>query len=1667
MLLSKITLPGLFFTQTTDKLYLDKSTYDEHKLLKEINDNNECTITNALVDKSKINENLKSSPFVVHNITISKIHFYFNNNNLDSSITIENITIDLTKNNNIIKDDKKEKKENNLLNIGMLSESLINLVISVKNIKIRLLEEEHNNVLYTLLINEIYYGKDSNNNQIDEKEKQNYLFCNNKIINIGGCILKEGYNETDEIFFNNDDKCNKVKFYTNPQILMVIYNKIQISINHDYTNQKLLINNINCNDLFIECIMNTTQIKNIIKLSKYYLYNVITQNNKNENKDEINNNSNEFDLFNFKIKTLDVNISFNYCYFIFLNDEQNTSKFWMFYQNYFDKYYTMNIEQKKNSDISKKINTNNILNLIQKHFCYFGKEYYLIYINQPKFIIKNNSNGLALTTSSFISRLIQPNKVSEKINVIIIDNKSNNNEEYIDNEQLFNNLFLPYYKQVIQYGYYTHNIFIISNLDIYNKEILFNEMDVEINSLVAYNIMNYYKIIFSIGNEKTKNNNINEEKPDQNFEYNYNIKGKRINLNLMINKKWIDYIKDKKLNNCFDSHFYPEKILISIENTKFNVSENYQKLFLNFVYSKTYVFFIMKNIIYPLLYIINIKNKISNSGKQIDNSIIISKIHNNNYNVDSNYKYIINFDKIFTFINPILLTYYIIQYMKIFMFSFDIFKHNKNKIKSKKNINDIEENLNIDFISAQFEFENNKYNNYFFKLFTQLIKNIEINAEEINFVFFCHLSINNAKFDLNNLYEKNEYLFKLILSPIIILKLKECSCRNNKIKMNNVLLIAKIKTENFNREDLIYKEIIGNIDINSENCEFIIYKSKTQNNILQGEIKIEEKKNNVKVELNIDDIVFCPIMNKFNDIVVNIEKSINKYQKMNSYLFNSYPFINEKTDLIDYEKIVKKNYFYKSGNQSNDIKYKLKIKCTKLFLDLYSTNKNKMFYDKNLFENIIEKNKMRLLLEIGQISIEYTHNQKISLSLQKINSAFLKDLRISNTSCSLLIDEYSLINYSIVNTSNENSSNSLFFLKITEDENMKNKRPINKETKFGSIIANSGFVPILECENGISININLNTNDRIINNTSINTNNVIIINDLNFKFCKDSLKDIIYFIKKIPNDIQTLLNLKSAFKDDVEKIIIEKDAQSISNLKAHLIKKDTNSDSSSIEFHSVKIEQGDYKNNNMYNRLLNVNNEYNNNQGISESKYKNEENNIINKNIIFEENYKYKNKKKNYKIDLQINNINIYLYDGEDFNFQGSHTLVVFYNSTFTAENKSNQENIIKHNERNINNNIIISINELKCKYSKKVDDIEMNISLKSLIIEDNIEKSIYKKLLSHFDFENDNNILFNSKIKISKEVNGNGINDINAKIDITPIAIYLDKETLDFIFIFFNVLKRLINNENEEYNDEDTLNTNESNNKLNNRIIQNNDDIININNEDNNSSNNELMGDQEISSINQLQNDNIFKSYLNPDKLFINTLVINPFFISFNYNPGKDESSEEIIEPKLKTNSYNLKNLKYFEFLKNISLNECVLNFKKYDNSEDNKQIKIKYIFKELFEYYYKDIIDYKSFNNYVKALPVVNKVCSIFEGFYNIWDKTIDHEKNNNTLEEGFVLGTQDLVVNTTCSLLSMGETITGYFNRMFNLNENENNNKGIIKIMKKKINEKLYKKEEYYFK
>ena len=44
MHLSKLSISGLFLSKITEKLFLDKSSFEEQKLLEEINKKNECVI---------------------------------------------------------------------------------------------------------------------------------------------------------------------------------------------------------------------------------------------------------------------------------------------------------------------------------------------------------------------------------------------------------------------------------------------------------------------------------------------------------------------------------------------------------------------------------------------------------------------------------------------------------------------------------------------------------------------------------------------------------------------------------------------------------------------------------------------------------------------------------------------------------------------------------------------------------------------------------------------------------------------------------------------------------------------------------------------------------------------------------------------------------------------------------------------------------------------------------------------------------------------------------------------------------------------------------------------------------------------------------------------------------------------------------------------------------------------------------------------------------------------------------------------------------------------------------------------------------------------------------------------------------------------------------------
>lgn len=141
-----------------------------------------------------------------------------------------------------------------------------NLVAIFKNIKIRFFDKDNKNIEYTFFIKKIEYKENENVEPIKPDEKIKYLFLHNKAIFINGLLLKEQYNDKDNIFFSNEekDKANINKFVLQSNNLFYIKNKIEIDIFLDKDNNNLTIGNKNNSDFYIENIYNIQQLEYII-----------------------------------------------------------------------------------------------------------------------------------------------------------------------------------------------------------------------------------------------------------------------------------------------------------------------------------------------------------------------------------------------------------------------------------------------------------------------------------------------------------------------------------------------------------------------------------------------------------------------------------------------------------------------------------------------------------------------------------------------------------------------------------------------------------------------------------------------------------------------------------------------------------------------------------------------------------------------------------------------------------------------------------------------------------------------------------------------------------------------------------------------------------------------------------------------------------------------------------------------------------------------------------------------------------------------------------------------------------------------------------------------------------------------------------------------------------
>ena len=262
-----------FLTAVLSILKYDPSTYDIDELTEEMNKNEQCEILNCSINIDELNKQIKLEKFLIGNLIIKKTNFIFKRNYMGEKtiLSFEDINIDIYQ--KIKNDEKKEKiNEEKEKAEGGLLDNLINTVVHnlvavFKNIKIRFFDKDNNNIEFTFFIKKIEYKENENVEPIKPDEKIKYLFLHNKAIYIDGVLLKEKYNDKDDIFFSNEekDKDNINKFILQNNNLFYIKNKIEIDIFFDKDNNILTIGNKNNSDFYIENIFNIQQLNSLYK----------------------------------------------------------------------------------------------------------------------------------------------------------------------------------------------------------------------------------------------------------------------------------------------------------------------------------------------------------------------------------------------------------------------------------------------------------------------------------------------------------------------------------------------------------------------------------------------------------------------------------------------------------------------------------------------------------------------------------------------------------------------------------------------------------------------------------------------------------------------------------------------------------------------------------------------------------------------------------------------------------------------------------------------------------------------------------------------------------------------------------------------------------------------------------------------------------------------------------------------------------------------------------------------------------------------------------------------------------------------------------------------------------------------------------------------------------
>jgi hypothetical protein len=381
--------------------------------------------------------------------------------------------------------------------------------------------------------------------------------------------------------------------------------------------------------------------------------------------------------------------------------------------------------------------------------------------------------------------------------------------------------------------------------------------------------------------------------------------------------------------------------------------------------------------------------------------------------------------------------------------------------------------------------------------------------------------------------------------------------------------------------------------------------------------------------------------------------------------------------------------------------------------------------------------------------------------------------------------------------------------------------------------------------------------------------------------------------------------------------------------------------------------------------------------GIKEEKNKNRNTNILN-----EKNDSLCSNFTNELIEIHKNDL--------EFNvtINKNPSLVEIYDSYFDPDSKEGKGVIYssdirtKINSRDYTNFILLSIHSIENKFFYFDNSplvLSYYLEIRSVIIEDSLKNSKYKKMLSSYNFDDESTMFLTTKIDFVRteryEV------DLNIFINLNSINLFLDLTSFVFLNNFFDLEEKLkieerVTNETVIDNEHNTNQLSESVSAL--------DDIC--------------KSDNRSSLISLFRNGKI--------KFNVKRFIIPEFFINICYNPSKIQDSS-------RTNS-----LSKLSSVQDLCLIFKSFNFKGKKNLEES--------LKEIFDFWKKDILTEQIIQAYLSSLTLVRPFKNIVGGFIEIFKQPYQFLQDDRSVFEGFTHGVKTCLIIFSTETLIFGEKV-----------------------------------------